>query len=466
MLYNIISFVLIIASALSIRKTKFSFTIFIPYLILGFFVALLNIVYLVADYFSGKGINYAVVFHIRSGLTDAPISENIDIILAALSIFAVVLIYMFGAIRVARRNNVQNIKFVYASFGLVLGALLLSPTVRDVAKLYRFGIFSAENIEVGLKKSSIVDLGGEHKNLLYIYGESLEQTWSDQTVFPGLTPGLNRLQARGLVFTNISQKENDNFTMAAFVASMCGLSLKGSVYQKKNAIAGSGSGTICMPDLLKRVGYFNSYYGASINFAGKKYFLADHSFDEIKDSKALKDLVPADTKFGSWGMYDSSLLDLVYNRFAQLSEQKGKFALYTLTTTTHPPRGEPDPECENIKYENGSNKLLNAVHCADMQVTRFVEKVLDSPYAENTIVVLGSDHFAFGNVARSRLEKVNKRTNRLMIFGKGVKASSSVYVEGFTRDISPTILPFMGYKGTVGTAKDLLVEVLPRVYRK
>jgi len=77
-------------------------------------------------------------------------------------------------------------------------------------KLDKFGLnYQAINQTTIIDKKQIV----AGKNLVFIYLESLEKIYQDQTVFEGLTPNINNYNKQGLVFNQIQQYKGTGWTM-------------------------------------------------------------------------------------------------------------------------------------------------------------------------------------------------------------------------------------------------------------
>ena len=68
------------------------------------------------------------------------------------------------------------------------------------------------------------DFRPEYRNLRVIL-EQFEQTYTDENLFPGLTPNINKLKKQSVSFTNITSPKATNWTIAGMVASQCGIPL-------------------------------------------------------------------------------------------------------------------------------------------------------------------------------------------------------------------------------------------------
>ena len=73
--------------------------------------------------------------------------------------------------------------------------------------------------------------------------------------------------------------------------------------------------------------------------------------------------------------------------------------------------------CNNKKYNDGSNAILNSIHCADLMASEFIENFINDKSFDNTILVVLSDHLALKNTASSMLD-MDDRKNLFYIFKK------------------------------------------------
>ncbi len=290
--------------------------------------------------------------------------------------------------------------------------------------------------------------------MVLIYAESLERSYFDESVFPGLIRGLREVERQSTYFTNIKQAPGTGWTIAGMTASQCAIPL--FTPSHGNSMSGMdqflGSAT-CLGDLLSQADYHLEYMGgASLRFAGKGKFYKSHSFSEVNGREELLAKLPDATYKTAWGLFDDSLFDMVYERFIELSEKDEKFGLFTLTLDTHHPNGHPSKSCEHIQYKDGKNPILNAVACSDFLITRLIQKIKNSRYADNTIIVLVSDHLAMRNTAFNLLNHLDRKGLFMIIDGKTFKEIDTL---GSTLDIGVTILPFIGYTGQIGLGRNL-----------
>jgi len=241
-------------------------------------------------------------------------------------------------------------------------------------------------------------------------------------------------------------------------ASQCGIPL--FTPSHGNSMSGMDqflSSATCLGDLLKESGYQLNYMGgADLNFAGKGKLYKTHGFTNIQGRDELVENLKDSSYKTSWGLYDDSLFEMVFNRYIKLSESNEKFGLFTLTLDTHHPKGHPSKSCDNIKYKDGSNPILNAVACSDYLISNFINKVIESPHASNTIIVLASDHLAMRNTAFDLLRSKKNRRNLFMIIDPSKIEFNEIKTLGSSLDIGTTLLPFLGFDGDINLGRNLL----------
>lgn len=422
---------------------------------------LLLLTFLVSDYFTAEGINEAVLYHLRYGLEGAGFAEYRALITSTIfgvcvSLGVVFWWMMRRATRVAWASSRgsgwrQSIPLI-----LVSGSLLVNPATTDIYHLLAASSVQQGEFDRYYARPHALTTGKPARNLVLIYAESLERTYFDESRFPGLIQGLRQLERDSVSFTAIRQLPGTGWTIAGMVASQCGLPLFSPSHG--NALSGMDRflpAATCLGDLLHHRGYHLAYYGgASLEFAGKGNFYQTHQFDEVKGRRELLAEIPDKRYQSGWGLFDDTLFDLAYRRFEELSATGERFALFLLTLDTHHPEGHPSRSCSGIRYRDGTNPILNAVACSDFLISRFVERIRQSPFRDDTVVVVMSDHLAMRNTAWDRLIS-GPRSNLFMIFDPSGTSRGFVSTPGSTLDVGTTVLSFLGYRGRIGLGRDL-----------
>ena len=438
-----------------------------------FIYMLLSAFYIISNYFTGEGINDAVIFHLRYGLEGSGFGDYYLIIGIGFGLFIASLALSIFYYRLVKNDvfeHHQKLKYALSLSALIL-SLVLHPTVRFLGEsaLKAIGIENPLSLQYRFsdyyQDPTLTPLSEEHPNLIYIFAESFEETYYDETLFPSLVTDLRSIREQSIAFTQIKQALGTSWTIAGMTAVQCGIPL---VTPSANAHSPQGnsmskmstfySGAVCMSDMLHKEGYKLIYRsGSPLEFAGVDKLYRTHHFDDIKGIKELKPLLTHSSYQTPWGLYDDTLLGIAMNDFKKLSKSKQKFAMFLSTMDTHHPYGHVSKSCKTQKYQDGSNSMLNAVACSDELIAKFIKQIGESQYGKNTIIVVASDHLAMHNMAIETLMK-GERRNQFMIIDPRLSSAQRVEKVGTTLDIGATILPFLGYKATLGLGRDLLGE--------
>ncbi len=215
-----------------------------------------------------------------------------------------------------------------------LFSFVLDPDFTRMAE-YSLSRGDASNMELatidwegtGLKREALYKSVNEisaGKNVVILYLESVEQMYTDEALYPGLTPFLTSLADEALVFSNIVETQGTNFTVAGILSSQCGTPLLfsgGPGGPGGNDILKNGfmQEAFCLGDILDAAGYHQVFMGgASTRFAGKGVFLSDHGYDEVYGLEELYPYVDDPSYTNNWGLFDDSLLEIAANKFDEL----------------------------------------------------------------------------------------------------------------------------------------------------
>ena len=161
------------------------------------------------------------------------------------------------------------------------------------------------------------------------------------------------------------------------VASQCGIPLFAPFDGNASAALSTFyPQNICLGDILNASGYENVFMqGADLRFSGKDVFLKSHGFDQMFGAQELKSLVADPTYRNTWGFYDDTVLDEVFEKYQALSAAGKPFALFALTVDTHHPDGFISRTCQrkSYSYEGKPNQSFSAVACSQEHVAHLIE---------------------------------------------------------------------------------------------
>jgi phosphoglycerol transferase len=312
------SVILLIAGLYLYRKTSPSKVTMGIFFILIFSSILLFIAYGVANYFTGNGIDEATVYHLEYGLEGAGFLEYSGLIVTAITVLIIItgcLIWLILKWKGDREPHAINSLSMYSFLSV---SLLLNPASSDIFDLQENVLTATKKINAEesalfyqhYRKGGLIALQKSKKNIVFIYAESLERTYFDETVFPGLIKGLRELESNSTYFTNIKQVTGTGWTVGGMTASQCGIPL--FTPSHGNSMSGMDqflSSAVCLGDALNNNGYQMNYMGgASLDFAGKGKLYKSHGFKNVLGRAELVPKLENKTYRTGWGLYDDSLL--------------------------------------------------------------------------------------------------------------------------------------------------------------
>lgn len=457
MLFSILS--VAVASVLLKKSSNTLERVFAPLLVLV--LGAETVLFLVADWFTGQGVDDSVVFHLKFGIQGAGFGDYSGLIAwAAAGLIATVLLAILAALRLRRLKNGAPASSAVVFLGVLVAASLLHPAalgfLGSQSSPLRVVITEEHGDFAGYYRNPTLKTGSASpKNVVVLFLESVERSYFDESVFPGLITGLRDLEKEAVSFTRIEQLPWTGWTIGGLTAGLCGLPLF-SPSHSNYSMTGMEHflpAATCMGDMLATEGYALSYFsGSSVEFAGTGKLFSSHGFSQVNGLEDLSRKLP-DADTSGWGFTDDVLLDYVYAEFERKSRSPIPFGIFVSTIDTHPPTGRLSPGCSRRQYLDGENEMLNAIACTDEVVSRFVKRILGSAFADETVVVLASDHLTLPSQAASLLAQTDRK-NLFMVLAPQ-KTPASLDRKGSPLDMGPTILSAMGYAADLALGRNL-----------
>lgn len=425
--------------------------------VLGFFI-ILNITLVASNYFTGEGINDAVLYTLTNSLTGAGMGKYIlpgaGIAAALVAIFGVL-----GWLLRRRRHHPHHAGYSLLALMLGLASVDASPAFTQLTELVKsqsrpgdpdFGVWY---------KVPAKQIAHPKYNLVYIYAESLERTYFNEEAFPGLTPELGALKDAALDFSHTTQLPGTDYTIAGMVASQCGIPLFAPFEgNASSSVSSFFPQNLCLGDILKNSGYQNYFIqGANLRFAGKDVFLKSHGFDHLYGSQELKGQLDDPHYMNDWGLYDDTVLDQVWQTYQELSRAGQRFSLFTLTVDTHHPDGFVSRSCTRKRYETGGkeNPSFSAVTCSQQHIAALISKIKASPWFKETIIVVSSDHLAMNNTAWKQLNQ-HDRNNLFFVIRGDDPQQQLIATKRNSMDNGATVLDMLGGDNYLGLGRSTL----------
>lgn len=241
------------------------------------------------------------------------------------------------------------------------------------------------------------------RNLIYIFLESMEMTYSDKenggAFKKNVIPELTKMAQDNEDFSGKDTKLNGGYSMPGTTWTMGAMFGQTSGLPLNISIDGNGMdtqdsffpGITTMGDILQKEGYSQTLLlGSDATFGGRRLYFTDHGQYDILDyNYALENgWIPEDYKVW-WGYEDEKLFSFAKKRLKELSSQEAPFNLTMLTVDTH---FEDGYECDLCPDTFGKNQYANVMACSSKQVKEFIDWVEQQDFADNTTIVISGDH--------------------------------------------------------------------------
>lgn len=308
----------------------------------------------------------------------------------------------------------------------------------------------------------------EKKNIILLFLESMETTWSGskyggasaENLIPELTEiSLSKGEDFGdhVALNGSIPLEFSSWTAASLFTNTSGVPLK--IPLTSPAISEKWTyfpGVTSLGDILEVDGYNQVYLcGSDAAFGGRKtYFSAhgDYSFYDLCYYESLPEEDPRHVENdGFWGFNDQRLFGYAKEIIQGLSEDYlssgTPFNFTTLTVDTHFPSGNPCPLCK----EEFDNAYANVYACSSAQASEFISWFYDSGEVDpltssNTVMLVLGDHLTMTNKPPVEIQGEYARKTFVSYFNSFATPIHDVPRRYSPLDTFPTLLSAMGYQ--------------------
>ena len=291
------------------------------------------------------------------------------------------------------------------------------------------------------------------RNLIYIFLESMETTYSDPSagglITSNFIPELMMLAAENVSFSNDSTfggaltVDGTTWTAAAMVAQTSGVMVKvpftADTYGGENEFI---PGLVSIGEVLEKQGYQQMLLiGSNGQFAGRDSYFTEHGNYQVLDTEELKaqGRLPEDYREW-WGFEDQKLFAYAKEELTKLGESGQPFNFTMLTADTHFPDGYVCELCDDFYEEQYSNVLA----CSSRQVSEFISWIQEQPFYENTTIVISGDHLTMDPEFLDEIEEDYVRTVYNCIINSPIQPVQSTNRQYTVMDMMPTTLAAMG----------------------
>lgn len=352
---------------------------------------------------------------------------------------------------------------VIVGFLCVVGVMLKNSVVYAMDSLY-----INEYIESNMQTSTFfedeyvnpdeVDLEfpDEKRNLIYIFLESMEATYSDKD--HGGAYDYNYIpELTDLAEDNINFSPNDDvggaymvtgttWTMGGMIAETAGVPIKNvfGANDERSYENGFVHGAVSLGDILKDEGYRQYIMvGSDLEFGGRLAYFTEHGDYEVYDyNRAIEDGVIDEDYYVWWGLEDEKLFDWARDELTDIADSDEPFNFTMLTVDTHASDGYTSDFCPNYSRD----PYLNSIYCSDMQLAEFISWIQNQDFYENTTIVLTGDHISMNNYSFDNIDEDYDRGVYNAYINSAVETDHNKNRKFTTFDYYPTTLASLGVR--------------------
>lgn len=348
-------------------------------------------------------------------------------------------------------------KALTLAFGALIVSTVLFVTQVDVLAYVETVSAESDFIEEHYVAPDSVNIQfpKEKRNLIYIYLESMENTFSDTSAGVPITdnyiPELTELAGSNVNFSHTEgvggarSFSGTTWTAAAMVTQTSGVPVKMEVSADEDAY-GAGAdflpGGISLGQILEEQGYQQTLLvGSDAAFHGREAYFTKHGNYKIVDINSLKEdgRLPEDYEVW-WGFEDEKLFSFAKEELTCLASDDEPFNFTMLTVDTHFPDGYQCQLCE----ENYEEQYANVMACSSRQVYEFISWIKEQPFYENTTIVISGDHLTMDASFLKEVDEDYVRTIYNCIINAPVTPSKEKNRQFGTFDMFPTTLAAIG----------------------
>lgn len=304
-------------------------------------------------------------------------------------------------------------------------------------------------------KNVSIEFGDDKRNLIYIYLESMESTYSNVSnggsYDKNYISELTSLANKNINFSSTNklggayQVYGASWTIGALIGSTSGIPYKlifndngnNEFYNYKQFLPGAYS----LGEILEDNGYSNYLMiGSDAKFGGRDIYFKEHGNYEIYDYySAIDDNIIDSDYYVFWGYEDDILFDYAKKKLLEISKSDEPFNFTMLTVDTHFPDGYLSDFCDT----DDDNMYLSSVACSSYQVYSFIKWIKKQSFYKNTTIVISGDHLSMNNYSFDDIDYYDRSIYNAFI-NSGISTSCNKNRIFNTFDMMPTVLASLG----------------------
>lgn len=350
-------------------------------------------------------------------------------------------------------------KYLESKKGLINTFLLVAVLI---FALYKINLFTYISDQINTSsfiednyvetKDVKVTFPEEKRNLIYIFLESMENTYSNTknggNRKDNLIPNLTALSKENTNFSNSTKLggalpiNGAAWTAASMVGQTSGLPLK--INTSSNGIIDFKNffpNTKTLGDILEENGYSNYLLlGSDSNYGCRKQYFMQHGNYKVYDLESAisnKKMTKQDIVW--WGFDDGDLYKYAKEQLTEISKGDKPFNYTMLTVDTHFEDGYLADDCKK-EYDD---QYANVIKCSDKKLSDFIKWIQKQDFYENTTIILVGDHLSMDSDFFEKNTSYVRTTYNVIINSK-IEAKNTTNRKFTSLDMFPTTLAALG----------------------
>lgn len=295
----------------------------------------------------------------------------------------------------------------------------------------------------------------EKRNLIYIYIESMESTFSDKkhggAKEEDIIPELTQLSIENESFSGNEEVVNGGYALQGTTYTMGGLFAQTSglplnvTNDELSATEGYMPGVKCLGDILYEYGYDNYFcIGTIAAFGGReKYFKQHGNYTMLDYNYSLQNGEISPNYSRDWWGYDDYILyENAKKHLLEIASGDKPFNFTMLTVDSHAENGYICEKCPS-KFKDGYS---NVFACASSQVYEFINWIKQQDFYENTTIIINGDHCTMDSDYCDDISSDYNRKTYTVCLNSPISPESDDFRSYSTFDMFPTTLAALGVK--------------------
>ena len=304
--------------------------------------------------------------------------------------------------------------------------------------------------------ASVLSFPEKKRNLIYIYVESMENTYASKETGGALDSNyISELTQLTKNQNSVSFSNTDLLGGASVFVPAITYTMGSTVAQTSGIATNTELTSVIGPKefppvtRLEDILHDNGYNQIYIEGSNGEFSMYDKYVGRYEDSKVYDRIALAEQGYSDedadyiwkWGIEDRKLFEITKELITEASKEDKPFfvTMYTMDTHTFE-TGHRCPNCDDSIV----NDYLATVDCTSRQTAEFVNWVKQQPFYENTTIILVGDHLGNKKTTKVSFDESYIRTTYNCFINPAKKAVNTKNRIFSSLDMFPSTLSALG----------------------